>query len=155
MESSNLAQKKKNKGSAFLVVGKDQWLAISRGYHIVIDLTTTKGSTAAATMQYSALGKLCQEDEGSSCTLPQKQKRKPSAFSQLPLLFGQAIFHVMLVNTQNCWDTTTGNILFLITHTVGPYAVKNDIASEASYGYILSGPKLIKNAPKTVNLASF
>ena len=41
MESSNLASFEKNKGSAFLVVGKDQWLAISRGYHIVIDLTTT------------------------------------------------------------------------------------------------------------------
>ena len=38
---------------------------------------------------------------------------------------------------------------------MGPYAVKDDIASAESYGYSLSGPKLIKNAPKTVNLASF
>ena len=55
MESSNLASFEKNKGSAFLVVGKDQWLAISRGYHIVIDLTTTKGSTAAANCYHAVL----------------------------------------------------------------------------------------------------
>ena len=51
MESSNLASFEKNKGSAFLVVGKDQWLAISRGYHIVIDLTTT----AAANCYHAVL----------------------------------------------------------------------------------------------------
>ena len=49
--NSNLASFEKNKGSAFLVVGKDQWLAISRGYHIVIDLTTT----AAANCYHAVL----------------------------------------------------------------------------------------------------
>ena len=69
---SGKALRNEDKGSAFLpVVGKDQWLAISRGYHIVIDLTTTKLYRSSVSCfcchaaQFSALGKLCQEDEGS------------------------------------------------------------------------------------------
>ena len=61
--------------AGYMVTEKDQWLAILRGYHIVIDLTTA-----------TKRGCWGQEDEG--------RRRKLKGTQAASAAFGQAMFHL-------------------------------------------------------------